>query len=413
METVHVYTFLSDMYINYAGACFQSLFENTKAHVVIHINCDDSLPLGEHNRNRLTDFVESRGHEIRFYEMKQGDPVIYEKFDEVMKKRSGRFAQVTGMTTFFLMKLLPPEVEKLICIGTDVIFNADILDLWHQPTGEAGIAATPEYTAVRGFMVPKAICAENGPVQRERYFCAGLMLIDIKKLNSHGINFLEDGMKLLAEHPEYDCVEQDVFNYYFSETYNALPLQYDAFVDGLRLAGEQEIRPYFYHYAGRAVNILRTNDVYDRLFVDYFRRSPFCTTDFLMNAFSLIGSVQLQHDIKTAAFKRAVAMSKRKRIVCSVAKMEQNCRNLFALREDEMFLVLPDDEHIPEKGLIAAMQSHSQYIFIFVMENYQKFRDFLSENGFKENDDFMDGSWFFVTTAESVNGQALLFDIKS
>lgn len=44
-----------------------------------------------------------------------------------------------------------------------------------------------------------------------------------------------DGMKFLKKHPEYDCPDQDILNYYFADKYYHLPVKYDTFIDAIRL----------------------------------------------------------------------------------------------------------------------------------------------------------------------------------
>lgn len=135
LEMIHMSCYLSDTYINYAGASWVSLFENTDASITLHVSCVSesyhvkNRILSKENREKLEKMVHSYGHQIIFYEIdKLVSPEIVEAVQEYESmEKAGRFAGggVAAYAYVLILKFLPEEVKRFINFGTDCMFNLD------------------------------------------------------------------------------------------------------------------------------------------------------------------------------------------------------------------------------------------------------------------------------------------------
>lgn len=224
-EPIHMGCFLSDPYITYAGASWVSLFEHTSAWITLHLLCASedypikSLVLSHKNRERLVDFVRSYGHNIVFYELdKLATPDLVEAAAAKAKKeKAGRFSGM-GVCSYgyvMILRLLPKYVKRYIAFGVDCMFTLDVRELQEMQLDEFGIASVSEQQATMNHMVEKEICT-SGVVAPERYFCNEIMVYDLDKVRARP-DILLPGIKVLMEHPEYDCSTQDLMNYYWAK----------------------------------------------------------------------------------------------------------------------------------------------------------------------------------------------------
>ena len=422
-DRIHIGTFLTDMYINYAGASLESLFENTTAKITVHIMCSGKTILSRENRERLVRFADSFGQQIVFHELPLylTDELAAAIQAKVEAEGEGRFfgGGIESYAKLIILKILPPEVKRYISFGMDVIFHkTDIRELWEIDLGEYGVAAASELEATCGYMVPKAIC-NSGVVPYDKYFCCEIMVFDLDKVRARE-DILIPGLKLLREHPEYNCVEQDILNYYYARYYKKFPIKYHTFVDGLRSAGVQKIEPCIYHYAGQAINILQPDDVYTRLFLDYFSRSPFCNGMFLYNAFSMANKrVEMervcQRDLIKIARRRRIALAglrEKKEVLC----------HSFAISEGDYIEVSFDKKtnSLEISALISCMAENKEQIcvFLYLDELYNLVKRVLEDNGFRESSDFRNGTIFLDDPqgredAEFYSGRGKFFELKS
>lgn len=233
----------------------QSLYENTKSWLTVHILHDNTL--SEENKGKFIYQARSYGQNVVFYNM---DELLPRETGKIKEGNQGRFSPA-AMYRLLLMHVLPKSVKKIIYLDCDTIINLDIKELYNEPVGENGVASVAELEATCNHAVEKAICCD-GIVERENYFCSGVLLFDMKAYEKHP-NICIDGIEILKKHPEYDCPDQDILNYNFSKMYYHLPVKYDIFVDALRLpdVNKTVLDNCIYHFAGNAMDIMKMDDI--------------------------------------------------------------------------------------------------------------------------------------------------------
>lgn len=411
--------FLSDTYINYAGASWVSLFEHTSAWITLHLMCASedypikSLVLSHKNRERLVKFVRSYGHNIVFYDIdKLATPEIFEAVAAKEKnEKSGRFSGMGVCICSYIMilSILPKNIKRYIAFGTDCMFTLDVRELHEMSLNEFGVAAVSEQQATMNHMVEKEIC-RSGVVAPERYFCNEIMVYDLDKVRARP-DILIPGLKVLAEHPEYDCVNQDIMNYYWAKDYQQLPVKYGVFVDGLRIIGKQELEPAIYHFAGTAVDVFQTDDVYTRAFIGYWQKSPFCNEAALMDMFAL--PEKMRTEAITGIRGLFSALVNRTLLFAGPAASEAAVRAIFQLEKPGDYLAFSmENNTLHLDDLLAIMSSGKRLCLIFLPRYYDRLRVVLTKKGFVENKDFANGSLLLTSkeTGMPLYGRRILLD---
>lgn len=387
----------------FAGTSICSLFENTKSWVTVHLLHDNTLTM--ENKARFIEMTRSYGQYIQFYDMEKLEKDALIQIKQIMK---ARFSPAT-FYRLFLGRILSHEIPKIIYLDVDTIVNFDIAELWGETTGENGLAAVSEKALTHDHMVPKYLC-HTGKVKGERYFNAGVLLMDMDKFRQQP-NLVFEGMEMLRQNPACDCYDQDILNYYYADRYCELPLRYDVFVAAERLIGRQELQSCLYHYAGLALDVLHPMDVFNRLFFEYFRKTPWCSVDFLMR------SVAVAHDVyeqqKNAMRQVFNLAAHRRRIFWGNQASEKAVRTLFAMKPEERYLVSEDVQgHIRVDKLLEDMcrQKKGRALYVIFMKNYTALQQKLKQAGFAEYTDFVDGLSLLKAEqgGETLNGPRIL-----
>ena len=281
-ETIHVCYALYDRtgtYSRLTGTSMCSVFAQTRARVVVHLLHDNTLTA--ENRARFIELVRSFGQQIAFYNMEELLPDFFVSFRELAG--DSVFSPAT-LYRLLAMKILSPEVKKLIYLDSDTVLHLNVQELWQEDTGPEGLAAVPDQKIVAGHRKLMPI-EEEGVVDTSVYFNAGILLIDMEKYRAHPQLAL-DGLKWLKQHPNYFCFDQDILNVAF-RGYRELPTRYNICVAAeYYLFHHQELRSGIYHYSGSMdVNFSDPKNVYAALFLHYFRRTPWATDDALLALF--------------------------------------------------------------------------------------------------------------------------------
>ena len=386
-ETVHISYAMYDKtgaFAKIAGTAMLSMLHNTKSKVCVHLLHDDTLT--QENRNKFIKLIRSYGQEICFYNVEKLLPEAFAKIPE-----GGRFSKAT-LYRLLLNRFLPEDVEKIIYLDTDTIVTCDILELYSEETGENGIAAVSEKALTNNRMLKKAIC-NDGYVDEDRYFNAGVLLINLEKLRLFP-NLCIDGLNLLQNHPEWDCFDQDILNYYFAKDYRPLPLRYDIFTIVERLDNRYEIKSGIYHYAGMDVDVFQSGDVYNREWFKYFIKTPWFDADMLIKIFDLTPS---NDNYRRELLRGIFNATRGKRCVFfSAVESEEAARVLFKMSPFERFVGIGAIENsLDIETLVKEMRNLAPgEIGVLCFGNYAYIRDNLAINNLKENEDFINGTAF-------------------
>lgn len=379
---IHVCYAVSDKkgtYTKYVGASLCSIFENTKEWVTVHFLHDYTLSTD--NRRMLMQLVRSYGQQIVFYD-----------FEKIFKKRLVEFEKsnawmkpylkpgVSQATWYRLMMgEVLPKVDRLIYFDGDIIVNLDIAELWQEKTGKNGLAAAPDTAIQEGHfshMVKKGLCEE------ERYFNAGVLLLDMRKFRQEE-RLLERGAEFLKENELIDYLDQDILNYFFNKDCRILPEKYNTLVSREFVHKRENVGACIYHYAGQRYAIDAVNN-YHRLFLTYFTKTPWCNADFLGNLARNIHQVNRSLMMSYANFIAGMH-----RIIIGEESERENLAKMMMIKEKEKFYTLKE---FNKKGL--RLEPNEVIIFFIKQEDYEKVKKNLEAGGVMEGVHFLNGNLF-------------------
>ena len=368
--------------ITAASIC--SVFENTQEWVTIHLLHDNTLT--RENREKFICLARKYGNIICFYNMEEICADVFEALRE--KGLTSRFSPA-ALYRLLAMKALPSSVKKLIYLDSDIIVNLDIRELFQEPVGKNGLAAVSEQALTYDHMVNKAIISE-GVVPKDRYFNSGVLLLDMDAYRQYP-QLLEDGLSFLAEHPAYNCFDQDILNYYFAKEYRQLDVHYDLFTVVERLWGRKEIVPAIYHYAGEALDLFNAGDVFNQLFAKYFIKTPWF--DGLLYLTSCQQAGALAGHMLGNFWK---ACRGRRLVFCGDTKLVPQVKKHFSPVNGDKFLdIMVDDTTINLNGILKEMteQKKEKPLFVFLIDvpMVQAIMPHLEKAGLKEGEDFCNG----------------------
>lgn len=381
-----------------AAASLQSLYDNTDAWVTVHILHDNTL--SEENKEKYIYQARMQGQNIVFYNM---DELLLKEIGKIKEGNQGRFSPAT-MYRLLLMHVLDKNIKKVIYLDSDIIVNMDIAEMFNIDIGDVAVAAVPEIFATYNHMVEKDII-NDGTVKKENYFCAGVLMFNMEKYSKYP-NLCLDGLEFLNKNPQYDCNDQDILNYNFSNNYYHLPVKYDTFVDALRLPEikQDELQECIYHYAGNAMELTKSEDIYNQLFFNYYVKTPWFDGNVFLKAVSV--AMKARHD----ADKVIMNIMKDRNIVFCGNK-ETDLQRLQASKincNGAVFLNIYADKNtiIMEKCLDYFEQNKKDRPLLLVMSAYPLINQALAQKGYKEGTDYLDASTLLIH--DGISGRDLL-----
>lgn len=126
-------------------------------------------------------------------------------------------------------RILPKDIEKILYIDTDMLVLSDIRELFYVNLDDSILASSSGYTRYVPFKREFISKERTLNIEFERYFCAGLLLINMPKWRTQDIE--SKALDFLATYkPEYN--DQDALNYCvrectpLSSTWGVLIYQY-------------------------------------------------------------------------------------------------------------------------------------------------------------------------------------------
>ena len=371
-------------YSKFVGTTMASIFENTSAPVTIHLIHDATLTAD--NRDKFSYLAGCYGQRVNFHNASALCPNEI-KFlrEKLLDKINTRFS--IGAFYRLLMKKIFGN-GKMIYLDADTIVNLDIAELWRQDLGSFTVAAVPEVEATFNNMVSNKFLLNTGRVRKENYFCSGVMIFDLDKLDE---KFFYDGVQFLSDNPSCESPDQDILNAAFSENYFRLEQKFDSFSDAERIR-RAPVAKKIYHYAGRCIG-LNSFDAYNKLWLENFSKTPWSNAEVFHNMSREIDNTIDQRIELTQWLMKVYAG--RRRTFCIEPNGINFVKALFAVREDEKFIEMRDGKSL-EKLLSKMKSQRGKTMFFIFVPIYPPFRDELVRNGFKEFEDFVNG-FLFVT----------------
>ncbi len=373
-------------YSKFTGTAILSLFENssTPPSTCVHILHDNTLT--QDNREKFIYIAGRYNQLVKFYNVEE---LCADKIEEMLRlvpsARSSVFS-VAMLYRLLIAQVLPPDIEKIIYLDSDIVVNLDINELWRIELQSKILAAVSEKkcgTDMNGLFLCK-----SGLIKHEEYFNSGVMILELKQWRANEKRIME-GTKFCAEHPQCFCIDQDILNYAFAKRSLKLPPDFNVFVVHARRRKEPFGRK-IYHYAGKVESFtLGIRDDFYRLWMSYFIKTPFFDEETFGRLFD--GFQQIHVELKNSMVKLSALMSGKTRAFFTLPHNVEATKEIFAVRDDEDIILAESQESLQK--LIDAMKlSRGKKIFFIMLPNFPF--NALTQAGFVYGKDFLNGLEF-------------------
>lgn len=371
-------------YSKYVGTAICSLLENTCEDISIHIIHDKTL--SKSNREKFLQLVASYQKHIFFYEIE-----IDSKLQQInaVKKFS--------IGTLFRLKMtdiLPAHIEKVVYLDADIIVNMNIKDLWDNDLKDVAMAVCKDIGITT---VNSSIICQNGLVDYNNYFNAGVLLINFKKLRSK-YHLFEESLRFFEKYPDCGLGDQDALNYIFSKDILFLDEKYNQFIWKEKEKGEL-VQSKIYHYTGGKDPNQRIRDVnldeFDQLFFKYLLKTPWKT------------------EVLVHYSNRIVQKDKKIQWMLKIMQKVSHCKKIFFGTSGkihqaviEHFVFNPHDYYVDNNSAmwgqkkqdiiihnpeVLKQEDRASIVIIVTTLRYDEIKSQLESYGYSENEQFFDG----------------------
>ena len=376
------------------GTSMLSMFENTKEKVTVHIMHNDRLT--PDNYGKFCYIAGQYNQQVDFRNVEEISGSTLRKFEEAYPIKSGINAAWYPLITHEVF----PDLDKLIFLGADTVFNTDIGELWAYDLGKYGIGAVPEISN----KLPEDYfnLIVEGYVKHEDYFNVDVMLLKPAFFKDN-FDVILDGLKLMNKERVASnnkrCLEceQDTLNYLYSKNYLKLAGKFNVIMRWKREFEPKEslhIEKAVYHFADpTAKPSLDTDDIYNRLYLEYFLKTPWATVDMFGNINKALDKTfrQFQNISRTTLLHLTNLLTERKRAFFVGDNLRIPAKEIFRIKNGESLIYSPPGE---EKLVRELTASKGKKIFFLFLKNYWPTRMSLVNQGFVEGMDFVNGFMF-------------------
>ena len=369
-------------YSKFIGTSMASVFENTVEDVTVHILHDNTLTVK--NRDKFIYLTAKYGRKLELYNVETLAADSLKKFKDSLPSGFGMSYSIAAIYRLLMPELIPQSIEKIIYLDADILVNLDIDELWQTDLSQQPIAVIPEILIDDGFHQSKLQkhLITSGLVREEDYFNSGVLLLDLKYLHDNE-NVLLDGFNFVCEHPKCKLFDQDILNYCFASRSVKLPAKFDHFVNTERIR-RREVARAIYHYVANSIQ-LNFKDQFNRLYFEYFVKTPWFNLDMLDNVFKSIDELNKKH--QTSVRKMINLIDTKTRIFFTKEENIPAIRAIFDVDDDELVINASDPNALMQ--LIKELKPRKSVCFI-LSGGYAGFRQFLLGQKYVEGVDFID-----------------------
>ena len=375
-------------YSKFTGTAMLSIFENTSADVTVHILHDDTLT--QDNRDKFIYLAGRYNQLVKFYNVEELCP---DKISEIVESAPGVKNSFVSLGTFYRLMVpavIPPAIDKIIYLDSDIVVNLDIKELWQIELGDKVLAAVPEISSYKTndsmkYFFP--LC-EEGIVKCEDYFNAGILLMNLSRLRNEEDKIM-DGLQA-RKHCYKTYYDQDVLNYCFSNQALKLPAKFNRFSQYVRREKES-LGKKIYHYAGGSFGLglgANMKDFLNRLWMDYFIKSPWFDTEAIGRFYDTAHAEYQKGMINLSA-----AMSGKIRAFMTTEENLETLVEKFSVKEYEEIILVKGGT--PVQKIIDAINISRNEKFFFIMFPNFPFK-ILKEAGLVEGEDFLNAYDFLL-----------------
>ena len=141
-------------------------------------------------------------------------------------EEDGYYVSSTALLKFSIARLLP-QSDKVLYIDGDVLIQKDLKELYEMKIGNYLAAAVPDLAAIDS-------CHFDDYLHIRNYFNSGVLLLNTKAIREEKLE--EKLYETKRLHPEYHCMDQDVFNDVFRERVLFLPPKFNLMSNNFQIA---------------------------------------------------------------------------------------------------------------------------------------------------------------------------------
>lgn len=134
----------------------------------------------------------------------------------------GYYVTATGLLKFCIPRLLP-QYDKILYLDGDILVQKDITEMFKIDVDGYYTAAVADMAAMEA---PSLRFHQR--LHRIRYFNSGVLLLNAKRIRESGTE--QKLFEIKKIHPEYQCMDQDVFNDVFHDEVKYLPPKWNAMI---------------------------------------------------------------------------------------------------------------------------------------------------------------------------------------
>lgn len=193
MKVINVVCGIDDKYYQHCAVMLVSLIKSTNRKFNIYIL---SLNVNENHKSLLREMIISLGSEVQILD-------VSSDWVQQFPIRRRDYLSLATYLRLFIPQLLPPEIDKVLYVDSDIVFNGDISELYDVDLSNyslAGIEDAPNLHPLR--------LSYN---EADSYFNAGLILLNLEYLR--GIDFTNLAQKYIRENfAKIRLHDQDVLN---------------------------------------------------------------------------------------------------------------------------------------------------------------------------------------------------------
>lgn len=203
------------------------------------------------------------------------------------------------------------------------------------------------------------------------------------------------------ENTDCDCTDQDILNYCFSKDYLKLPGKFNTLVEYARANNDFNVENKICHYTTSAHGQgfgLDMSDSYNKLWIKYFAKTPWFNEEILGRMFEGVRKIYVEQ--KGLMTSLSAIMSGKTRAFFMMPEDIEVMKEYFQINENEEIVPAPEPESL--NNLAESMKkSEGKKLYILVLPMYPYCCEFLTEAGFEEGKDFINGI-NFLSDAQGV-----------
>ena len=356
----------------------------------MHLLHDNTLT--QDNRDKFIQLAKTYRQTIKFYNLEEICPDKIREFNEIIDSVNQTGTRTVGnLYRFCIPYVIDKEIKKVIYLDSDIIVNLDINKLWKNKVGKLPLAGVPEVESYVDTKIHSLV--RRNFSQQNDYFNSGVLVINPNRWLEEE-EFINEGIRLVLENPDFDCIDQDMLNYCFSKNYLKLPQKFNLLVEIARKNNDFETDDRICHYItsshGKGFG-LDTNDAYNKLFLKYFIKTPWFNEESIGRLYQEI--IELYNGRQNFATQVSAIMSGKQRAFFVSPQNVDAVKEIFYVDPNEEFIAAENLASF-EKIFVSLKNAGGRKIFFLIIDQYPAIRELLMKAGFFEGEDFINGMAF-------------------